>query len=115
MTKMTRIFMMSAALMMIAAPAIAKDATFQTAFNLDPSASVSVNYENFKRTAKTACRLEINRAGFRTGESTSWQQRKCEQQLLKRAVFATKNQFLIARHERSNTLRPVHRQFASSN
>lgn len=86
------------ALIAVSSSAQAKDDTFSVAFNYDSAAPVTQTYTNFAKSAEAACRNEAKRAGYRTTDSTSWQQRKCKRELIEQAVKSTRNAKLIAFH-----------------
>lgn len=89
------------ALIAFSGAAHAKDDTFSVAFDYDAKAPVSQTYANFEKSAEAACRGEVKRAGFRSTDSTTWQQRKCKRDLIEQAVKSTRNSKLIAFHNYS--------------
>jgi len=93
--------------------ASATDVNTQTSFSYNKSASADANYASFQRTANAACKAQLKSAGFRGTESTSWELRKCERDLITRAVKTTKNKDLIAFHNYSVNPVKQTRQFAS--
>ncbi len=114
MTHFKTLIIATAAILSIAGTASAAEQTYQTTFTIDQSASPEVQYENFVKTAKASCAAEARRAGYRVSETSSWAQRKCERQLVKNAVKATKSKALIAFHNSSvNGVIPT-RKYASS-
>lgn len=91
----------AAALIAVSGAAHAQDDTFNASFKYDTKAPVAQTYTNFEKSAEAACRGEIKRAGFRTTESNTWQQRKCKRELIEQAVKSTRNSKLIAFHNYS--------------
>lgn len=85
MTRMTKTLLSAACILGVAAPALAGD-TFTVRFDYDTSASASDNMQRFEAIASDACSQQIAEAGFRKTDSTRFQQRKCERQLLKSAT-----------------------------
>lgn len=99
MTHFKTLIIATAAIISVAGTASAGEPTYQAVFSIDKSASVSEQYASFQETAKATCKAEILRAGYRATQSTSWQQRKCERQLIEQAVRATKSKNLLAFHK----------------
>ena len=69
--------------------------TFKASFNYDKAASAEVNLDSFKKTASTICTQQLVEAGFRKTDTTSFQQRKCERALVKKAVKGTNDTVLM--------------------
>lgn len=114
MTHFKTLIIATAAIISIAGTASAGEPTFQASFTIDKSASTDMQYASFQATAKASCKDEAIRAGYRATESNSWEREKCERQLIKRAVKATKSKSLIAFHNNSvGGLVPT-RKYASS-
>lgn len=83
----------SAAFIATAGAAHASD-EFTATFNYDASATAVQNLENFQTTASMVCAEQLLAAGFRKTDSVSFKQRKCERQLVKKAVKATRSDAL---------------------
>ena len=96
MTLIKTLLIATAATISFAANASASEPTFSANFTFDKTANVQAQYKEFQTQAKTICRKEIRKAGYR---STSRMQRKCERELLSRAVAATKSNLMLAQHE----------------
>ncbi len=73
--------------------------TFKASFNYDKSASAEVNLKSFKTAAATACKHQALEAGFRKTDSTNYQVRKCQRQLLKNAVKGTNDRVLMSLYQ----------------
>lgn len=114
MTHFKTLIIATAAILSITGTASAAEPVFQTSFTLDKSASPEAQYENFVKTAKASCAAEAHRAGYRVSETSSWEQRKCERQLVKSAVKASKSSALIAFHNSSVNGTIPTRKYASS-
>ncbi|WP_371397095.1 hypothetical protein [Fretibacter rubidus] len=67
--------------------------TFTARFDYDATASAADNLQSFSATAKTVCADQMAAEGFRPTEGR-FQRRKCERNLLKQAVKATRNDAL---------------------
>lgn len=112
---MKKIIITTAAALTFASTATAGEKNFQASFSYDASAPIDVTYNSFKTDAKAVCAKELIRAGYRAAESSSFQRRKCERQLVSRAVKAAQNKDLIAYHMNGGTFTAMTRQFASHN
>ena len=93
--------------------ASAANAQTETSFTYNKDASADANYASFQKTAAAACKTQLSSAGYRATESTSWEMRKCTNDLVQRAVKATKNKGLIAFHNYSVNPVKQTREFAS--
>lgn len=90
------LFPAAAALAMIVAIPTAGNAnTFEARFDYDSAAPASVTLEIFDAKAKEICDAEMRRAGFRPTEGR-FERRKCQDDLIKRAVKQSKSRALIA-------------------
>ena len=87
--------------MATSATAHAADNTFKATFKFDKTASVENNYSAFRDQARLACRAEKERAGWRRTESSTGQQRKCERQIMSKAIKATKSPMMAALHNQT--------------
>jgi hypothetical protein len=99
MTRTFKTILAAAAALTITGSASAGD-TFTATFNYDNTLSASANLEGFKQTAATACRAEMNRAGFRITEGRR-EMKACEKQLMKSAIRSTKSRALMASYAAS--------------
>lgn len=73
--------------------------TFTASFNYDKSASAEVNLNTFKTAAVAACKQQAIEAGFRKTDSTNYLVRKCQRQLLKKAVKGTNDRVLMSLYQ----------------
>lgn len=94
MTRTFKTALTAAAFITLVGSAAAGD-TFTATFNYDNTLSASANLESFQKTAATACREEMTRAGFRITEGRH-EMRQCEQDLMKSAERSTKSRALVA-------------------
>ena len=69
-----------------AASAQATDDTFTAVITQDETVSVEDNYASLREQAKTICKQEAQRAGFRRTESSTWLRRKCEKDILAKVI-----------------------------
>ena len=80
------------------ASAQAADDKFTAVLKHDKTISVEENYALLQRQAQTACKQEAQRAGFRKTESSNWQRRKCEKEILTEVIKASKDLQLTLVH-----------------
>jgi hypothetical protein len=98
MTKFARTFITSLIVLGGASMAHAADDTFTTTLKVDTTATVDATYASLEKQAKLTCRREISRSGYSMATVPATLKRKCETQVLTRAVKATNSSRLIALH-----------------
>ena len=102
----------TATLIAIATPAFAGN-SFTANFSFSRTASVSDTYASFEKTAKAACKSDRLRAG---GMGTKHKAEKiCAENLMHKAVTASKYSPLIAYHNEQTGQQTVPSQYAQTN
>lgn len=112
MTKLIKIIATAAALTTIAGTAEASD-SFTASFTYDAKASVASNYDNFVKSAEMACINEARSGGFTRASAKSYVVRKCQRQLVKRAVKASGIAPLATLHAIETSPKSKTRQYAA--
>ncbi|NNC38759.1 MAG: hypothetical protein EX271_12035 [Acidimicrobiales bacterium] len=97
MTRFTKTLTTAIAFIGLASNAHAGD-TYRVSFNFDGKASIETNYANFETKAKKVCRDQARKTTHRSLGHTEPLKRACQQELVTKAVAATKNIVLIAYH-----------------
>lgn len=99
MTKFTKTLITAVIISLGAAGSVqAADDTFAVVIKQDKTVSVEENYSSLQKQARAACEQEAERAGFRKTESSSWQERKCEKEILAKVIKASNDPYLTLVH-----------------
>ncbi len=107
MTRFIKTVLTTAAILASATAAHAGD-TFTASFKYDANATAQVNLNSFQESASLICAKQLSIGGFRRTDATSYQQRKCERELVKSVVKASRNERLISLHQdRKNGVKTV--------
>lgn len=89
MTRTIKTIIAATALTLSATATAHASDSFTATFKYDANQSAAVNLEAFEATANRVCAQQLIEAGFRKTDSTSFLQRKCERNLVKKAVKGT--------------------------
>lgn len=100
MTKFARTFITTLIVLGGSNIAHAADDTFTTTLNIEVTASAQATYASLKKQSKITCRQEAKRSGFSLRDMPQAQMRKCEKQILNKAIKQINNRMLTAHHNK---------------
>lgn len=95
MTNTFKTLIATSTLIALSGPAFAGQAT-STTFTYDSSAPVEVTYKRFQKIAEQACEIDLRDAGGIVVKTRM--ENQCREELVSKAVKATKTNVLIAFH-----------------